>query len=82
MVVAGGFRKLLRLKPRFTAWVQHLIEAETRAPSTQIRAEVADLTLIAAEKVTGQGARLRDQRRLIEEAISDLDFSVLERERV
>jgi F-type H+-transporting ATPase subunit b len=58
------------------------IEAETERALEQIRAEVADLTLIAAEKVTGKALDHRDQRRLIEEAISELDFSVLERERV
>ncbi|MDX6486290.1 MAG: F-type H+-transporting ATPase subunit b [Gaiellaceae bacterium] len=58
------------------------IEAETQRALVQIRAEVAELTLIAAEKVTGKALDQADQRRLIEEAISELDFSVLERERV
>ena len=58
------------------------IEAETQKALTQIRAEVAELTLIAAEKVTGKALDQADQRRLIEEAISELDFSALERERV
>ena len=58
------------------------IEAETQRALQQIRSEVADLTLIAAEKVTGKTLDQADQRRLIEEAISGLDFSVLERERV
>ncbi len=58
------------------------IEAETQKALTQIRAEVAELTLIAAEKVTGKTLDQADQRRLIEEAISELDFSALERERV
>ena len=58
------------------------IEAETQRALQQIRSEVAELTLIAAEKVTGKTLDQADQRRLIEEAISGLDFSVLERERV
>ncbi len=58
------------------------IEAETQRALAQIRAEVAELTLIAAEKVTGKTLDQADQRRLIEEAISELDFSVLEREPV
>ena len=58
------------------------IEAETQRALVQIRAEVADLTLIATEKVTGKTLDQADQRRLIEEAISELDFSVLEQERV
>ena len=54
------------------------IEAETRRSLDQIRAEVADLTLLATEKVVGKALDQADQRRLIEEAIGDLDFSVLE----
>ena len=49
------------------------------ARSTQIRAEVAELTLVATAKVTGKVLDRDDQRKLIEDAISELDFSVLER---
>jgi F-type H+-transporting ATPase subunit b len=55
------------------------IEAETRRALEQIRAEVANLTVIAAEKVTRKTLDDKDQRRLIDEAIGELDFSVLER---
>jgi F-type H+-transporting ATPase subunit b len=55
------------------------IEAETRRALEQIRLEVADLSLIAAEKVTRKSLDDDDHRRLIEEAIGELDFSVLER---
>jgi F-type H+-transporting ATPase subunit b len=54
------------------------IEAETHRALGQIRAEVAELTLVAASKVTGKVLDDSDHRRLIDEAISDLDFSVLE----
>jgi F-type H+-transporting ATPase subunit b len=54
------------------------IEAETHRALTQIRAEVAELTLIATTKVTGKVLEDDDHRRLIEDAIKDLDFSVLE----
>jgi F-type H+-transporting ATPase subunit b len=57
------------------------IEAETRRALQQIRSEVADLTLEATAKVTGKVLDETDHRRLIQEAIGDLDFSVLERER-
>jgi F-type H+-transporting ATPase subunit b len=57
------------------------IEAETRRALEQIRSEVADLTLEATAKVTGKVLDEADHRRLIDEAIGDLDFSVLERER-
>jgi F-type H+-transporting ATPase subunit b len=55
------------------------IEAETQRALEQIRAEVADLTVIATEKVTGKVLDRDDHRRLIEDAIGDLDFSALER---
>jgi F-type H+-transporting ATPase subunit b len=58
------------------------IEAETRRALDQIRSEVAELTLIATEKVAGKALDRADQRRLIDEAIGELDFSVLEREAV
>ncbi len=54
------------------------IEAEVRRALEEIRAEVADLTLIAASKVTGKSLTDADHQRLIEDAIKDLDFSVLE----
>jgi F-type H+-transporting ATPase subunit b len=57
------------------------IEAETHRALVQIRAEVADLTLLATEKVVGKALDAGDQRRLIEEAIAGLDFSALESER-
>jgi F-type H+-transporting ATPase subunit b len=54
------------------------IEAETQRALGAIRAEVADLTLIATSKVTGKVLTDADQRRLIDEAIDSLDFSRLE----
>jgi len=55
------------------------IVAETARALEQIRAEVADLSLIAAEKVTRRSLADEDHRRLIEEAVSELDLSVLEK---
>jgi F-type H+-transporting ATPase subunit b len=57
------------------------IEAETRRALEQIRAEVAELTLVATSRVTGKVLDREDHRRLIEDAVSDLDFSVLEADR-
>jgi F-type H+-transporting ATPase subunit b len=57
------------------------IEAETRRALEQIRAEVAELTLIATSRVTGKVLTDDDHRRLIEESVRELDFSVLEGER-
>ena len=57
------------------------IEAETHRALEQIRAEVAELTLVATAKVTGKVLDDQDHRRLIEDAIRDLDFSALEETR-
>jgi len=54
------------------------IEAETRKALGLIRSEVAELSLIAAEKVTRRSLDDADHKRLIEEAVGELDFSVLE----
>ena len=56
------------------------IEAETQRALGQIRAEVGELALVAAEKVTRKSLTDADQRRLIEDAIRDLDFSALEKQ--
>ena len=53
------------------------IEAETRRALDQIRREVADLTVIATEKVTRKSLTPDDHRRLIEEALGEVDFSAL-----
>jgi F-type H+-transporting ATPase subunit b len=55
------------------------IEAETRRALEQIRVEVVDLSMLAASKVTRKSLDDDDHRRLIEEAVGELDFSVLER---
>jgi F-type H+-transporting ATPase subunit b len=55
------------------------IEAETKRSLDQIRAEVADLTLEATARITGKVLDAEDQRRLIDEAIAELDFSALEK---
>jgi F-type H+-transporting ATPase subunit b len=53
------------------------IEAETRRAIQEIRAEVADLTVLATEKVTRKALTDEDQKRLVEEALSELDFASL-----
>jgi F-type H+-transporting ATPase subunit b len=56
------------------------IEAETQKALGQIRAEVADLTLAATAKVTGKVLDSSDHKRLIDDALSGLDFSILEKQ--
>ena len=58
------------------------IDAETVRALEQIRSEVAELTLAATAKVTGKLLDRDDHRKLIEDAIGDLDFSALEKEQV
>lgn len=57
------------------------IQAETRRAIQDIRNEVADLTILATEKITRKTLTEADQRRLVEEALSELDFSALAGER-
>jgi F-type H+-transporting ATPase subunit b len=56
------------------------IEQETRRAIQEIRKEVADLTVLATEKVTRKTLTEADQLRLVEEALSELDFTALSAE--
>jgi F-type H+-transporting ATPase subunit b len=51
------------------------IENETRRSLDQIRREVANLTVVATEKVTRRALDDEDHKRLIEEALEEVDFS-------
>jgi F-type H+-transporting ATPase subunit b len=53
------------------------IEAETRRAIQAIRNEVADLTVLATEKVARKSLTEDDQKRLVDEALSELDFASL-----
>ncbi|MEO8093078.1 MAG: F0F1 ATP synthase subunit B [bacterium] len=53
------------------------IETETRRSLEQIRREVADLTVLATEKVTRRSLDDADHRRLVEDALGEVDFSAL-----
>jgi F-type H+-transporting ATPase subunit b len=53
------------------------IEAETRRALDEIRKEVANLTVVATEKVTRKSLDDDDHRRLIDEALQEFDFSQL-----
>src|SRR3954449_7511970 len=53
------------------------IEQETRRALDEIRKEVADLTVVATEKVTRRALDDDDHKRLIEEALEEVDFSAL-----
>jgi F-type H+-transporting ATPase subunit b len=51
------------------------IDAATERALSDIRREVADLTVLATEKVTKKVLTDADQRRLVDEALGELDFS-------
>ncbi|HEY7891523.1 MAG TPA: F0F1 ATP synthase subunit B [Solirubrobacteraceae bacterium] len=51
------------------------IETATARALDELRREVADLTILATEKVTKKVLDDADQRRLVEEALGELDFS-------
>jgi F-type H+-transporting ATPase subunit b len=53
------------------------IAAATQRALQELRKEVADLTVMATEKVTRKALDSADQKRLVEEALSELDFSGL-----
>jgi F-type H+-transporting ATPase subunit b len=53
------------------------IEAETRRSLERIRKEVADLTILTTEKVARKSLDDEDHKRLIDEALAEVDFSEL-----
>lgn len=57
------------------------IEAETRRALDQIRREVAELTVEVTERITRRSLTPEDHKRMIEEALRELDFSALAPER-
>ena len=53
------------------------IETETKRSLEQIRKEVADLTVLATEKITRKSLDAADHQRLVSEALAEVDFSSL-----
>ncbi len=53
------------------------IDAATKRALQELRKEVADLTILATEKVTRKTLDESDQRRLVDEALGEIDFSTL-----
>ena len=54
------------------------IDQATAQALGQIRDEVGKLSLLAAEKITRKSLTDKDQQRLIDEALAEIDFSALE----
>jgi F-type H+-transporting ATPase subunit b len=53
------------------------ISAATERALSDLRREVADLTVTATEKVTRKALSEADQRRLVDEALAEMDFSTI-----
>ncbi|MDH3227042.1 MAG: F0F1 ATP synthase subunit B [Thermoleophilia bacterium] len=64
-------------RERVLADADERIAAQTREASSQIRDDVVDLTMMAAEKVTRRTLSDDEHRRLIEEALAEADLSKL-----
>ena len=71
--VADGKRK----KDELLEQTQREIEQEIARATQGIRSEVADLTVMATEKVTRKSLTGDDQQRLVRDALDELDFSSL-----
>jgi F-type H+-transporting ATPase subunit b len=56
---------------------EEMIERAKREIQHELRQEVADMTVMATERVTRKSLDDDDHRRLVEEALTDLDFSSL-----
>ena len=67
----------LATREQLMAQTRRDIESETRRAIQEIRGEVAQLTVEATEKLTRKSLTEEDQRRLLDDALSELDFSAL-----
>jgi F-type H+-transporting ATPase subunit b len=78
---AEALAEARRKREEMMAQTRRDIEQETRRAIQEIRNEVADLTVLATEKVTRKTLTADDQKRLVEEALSELDFAALSGDR-
>jgi F-type H+-transporting ATPase subunit b len=67
----------VEIREQMLAQARRDIEQETRRSLEQIRREVADLTVLATERVTRKTLGPDDHERLIKEALDEFDFSRL-----
>jgi F-type H+-transporting ATPase subunit b len=65
------------IREQIMAQARRDIETETRRSLDQIRREVADLTVLATERVTRKTLGPEDHERLIKDALDEFDFSRL-----
>ena len=62
-------------RDRVISDAQSQIDAQTRQAASGLRDDVVSLALLAAEKVSRQSLKDEDHRRLIEQAIDEVDLS-------
>jgi len=62
---------------RLLAQAHEQIERDTRAALRELKAQIADLTALATEKVAARSLSDADQRRLIDEALAELNVDQL-----
>jgi F-type H+-transporting ATPase subunit b len=84
--IADGQRERMRLeteeeRQRRLEETNRQIDQATQQALGEIRREVASLSLLAAEKITRKTLTGADQRRLIDDALAEIDFSELEASR-
>ena len=73
----GDERRSAAVKARLMKQTQEEIQAETRQALNAIKQQVADLAVAATEKVVRARLDEAEQRRLIDEALADVDLSNL-----
>jgi len=74
---AAAVAELEAEKTRLMQQTREEIQSETRQALNAIKQQVADLTLAATEKVVRAQLDEAEQRRLIEDALADVDLSTL-----
>jgi F-type H+-transporting ATPase subunit b len=84
--IADGQRERMRAeteeeRQRRLEETNRQIDQATQQALGEIRREVANLSLLAAEKITRKTLTGADQRRLIDDALAEIDFSELEASR-
>jgi F-type H+-transporting ATPase subunit b len=62
---------------RAVARAHEQIERDTASAVAQLRAEVADLTMLATEKVVGRSLDDKDHARLVDEALKEIELADL-----
>lgn len=74
---ADALEKSRAQREEILAQAQRDIEAASQKAVQDLRREVADLTVLATERITRRSLTGEDQQRLLDEALGELDFSAL-----